>query len=248
MWRFGKFTDAGGDPLDFPECDENISNWTGQVLFNATNARKFYYPPSITLEKGYDAVFFGTGDREDACATGTSDRIYCVKDTHADTTLQEVNLVDVTDPAAAVPDLSDDTSDVDTNGNIDQGWYIQLAAGEKVLAEGTVFYKTFYVTTFSPNNDPCLPGGTAKLYALAHLTGGAVIDFDGNDSAERSTEIGGGIPSKPVTVITETGQKLFMSVGSTNPDGQSEEIGAGIKAVDPLAPSNNFFTSWWEEL
>ena len=239
MWRFGKFTDLFGVPLGFPNTDENIENWEAQVLFlsDATHTRKFYYPPSLTLEKGYDLVFMGTGDREDACATSSSERIYSVKDTHGSGTLEESDLVDVTDPAAALPDLS-----------TDQGWYIQLAAGEKVLAESLIFYKALYVTTFTPNNDPCLPGGVGKMYALGHLTGRAVLTFGGADLT-RSVAVGGGIPSKPVMVITAEGtQKLFVSVGSTNPDASSESFAAGIVAIDPLAPPLNFFYLWWKEL
>jgi len=237
MWRFGKFTDGAGDPLDFPDADEDISNWTGQIIFDSTIARKFFYPPSVTLEEEYDLVFMGTGDREDACNVAGSDRVYCAKDTHAATTLTEANLVDVTSEAAALPDL-DDT---------DQGWYIQLAAGEKALAEGIVFYKTLYITTFTPNDDPCVPGGVAKLYALNYKTGEAVLDFDGDDNPERSTEIGGGIPSKPVMIITEDSEKLLISTGSTNPE-PGNPTGAGIVTIQPLAPPLNFFPLWWIEL
>ena len=236
MWRFGKFTDGAGNPLDFPDCDENISNWTGQIIFDSTNARKFFYPPSVTLEKEYDLVFMGTGDREDACNVAGSNRIYCAKDTHAATTLTEADLVDVTSEAAALPDL-----------DTDQGWYIQLAAGEKALAEGIVFYKTLYITTFTPNDDPCVPGGVAKLYALNYKTGEAVLDFDGDGNPERSTEIGGGIPSKPVMIITEDSEKLLISTGSTNPE-PGNPTGAGIVTIQPLAPPINFFPLWWIEL
>ncbi|MCK5204393.1 MAG: hypothetical protein KAR15_10995, partial [Desulfobacterales bacterium] len=202
-----------------------------------------------TLEHGYDLVFMGTGDREDPCNTATADRFYVVKDNHAATALDETHLVDVTDPAAAVPDLDNATGDVDLNSIYDQGWYIQLAAGEKVLAENTVFYKTAYLTTFTPNNDPCLPGGVGKLYALQYKTGEAVLDFDSDGSLERSTDIGGGMPSKVVTVITDSGGvKLFISVGSTNPDPNSEVFDAGVISVDPLTPKNNFFYLWWREL
>ena len=31
----------------------------------------------------------------------------------------------------------------------------------------------FLFTTFIPNDDPCLPGGVAKLYALNYKTGGS---------------------------------------------------------------------------
>ncbi|UCF72748.1 MAG: hypothetical protein JSW35_11380 [Deltaproteobacteria bacterium] len=249
LWRFGKFTDSEGNPLVFPTCEENINNWTAQIIFlsDPAHTRKFFYPPSVALEKEYDLVFMGTGDREDACNPSSSDRIYCVKDTHGSTTLGESDLVDVTDVAATPPDLSSETGDVDENGQVDQGWYIRLATGEKVLAEGAVFYKAFYIPTFTPNDDPCLPGGVGKSYALNYLTGEAVLDFGGGGPT-RSYEIGGGIPSKPVIVITEEGQKLFISVGSTNPGAESEEVGAGIVAIDPLAPPRNIFYLWWIEL
>jgi type IV pilus assembly protein PilY1 len=148
-----------------------------------------------------------------------------------------------------VPNLDNENGDVDLNGNIDQGWFIQLAAGEKVLAENTVFYKTAYMTTFTPNDDPCLPGGIGKIYALQYKTGAAVLDFDNNGTPERSINIGGGIPSKVVTVITDSGGvKLFISVGSTNADANSEALDAGVVTVDPLVPKINFFYMSWREV
>jgi type IV pilus assembly protein PilY1 len=212
MWRFGQVTQDS-----FPDCNENIHSWVGQILFAAptyvvdstTHTRKFFYPPSVTLEKGYDLIFMGTGDRENACdPTVAADRVYAIKEIHGATTLSEDDLVDVTIPAAAVPNLNNINGDVNLDGNIDQGWFIRLvddfgaAEGEKVLARGVAFYKTYYVTTFTPNSDPCVPGGNAKLYALDYLTGAAVIAFtdtdgDGNNDLSRSVLLGGGIPSKP---------------------------------------------------
>ncbi len=266
MWRFGQVTtDSGGNPLSFPNTDENINAWVGQIFFSAptyvvdstTYRRKFYYPPSVTLEKGYDLIFMGTGCRENACDTTTgADRIYAIKDVHGTSALTETDLVDVTDPAEAVPNLNNTNGDVDLNSHYDQGWYIRLvdnlgaAEGEKVLARGVVFYKTYYITTFTPNNDPCVPGGNARLYALDYLTGAAVIAFtdtdgDGDNDLTRSVLLGGGIPSKPVTVITPEHTKLFISVGSTNPNVLSQSVGAGIVALDPHYPKRNFFYLWW---
>jgi type IV pilus assembly protein PilY1 len=192
----------------------------------------------------------GTGDRENACdTTVAADRIYAIKDVHGTTTLTEVNLVDVTNPVAAVPNLNNINGDVNLDGNIDQGWFMRFvddlgaAEGEKVLARGVVFYKTYYVTTFTPNSDPCVPGGNAKLYALDYLTGAAVIAFtdtdgDGDNDLSRSVLLGGGIPSKPVTVITADATKLFISVGSTNPNASSQSVGAGIVALDKKPPGD----------
>jgi type IV pilus assembly protein PilY1 len=251
MWRLGKFTDATGSALDFPESDENIMNWTAQLVFVSDPAhdRTFYYPPGVTLEKGYDLVFAGTGNRESPCAPTGADRIYSFKDTHDAITLYETDLVNVTDPAAAQPDLDDAAGDVDANGKIDQGWYIQLGTGEKVLAENTIFYKTLYFTTFTPNDDVCMPGGVGKLYAVEYKTGSAVLDFNNDGTIESNLDIGGGIPSKVVMVLTDVGgAKLFISVGSTNPDTNSESFDAGVVSIDPYAPNKNFFRLWWREL
>ena len=254
MWRFASFVDSGNNPLAFPNCNENINSWTGQVFFKTddNNSRKFFYPPSVTLEKGYDMVFLGTGDRENACCNNSNnvcsfagpDIIAAVKETHSLTTIvSETDLVDVTDSTATPPNLA-----------VDQGWYIRLvddngnAVGEKVLAEGTVFNKTFYITTFTPNNDPDVPGGVGKLYALSYITGAAVLDFDNDTNLERISTIGGGIPSKPVTLISRTGIKLLISVGSINPDTSNPSLGAGVKNIDPLLPPVNFFYRYWREV
>jgi type IV pilus assembly protein PilY1 len=251
LWRIGKFTDTNGHSLSFPESDENIMNWSAQILFASDPAyeQKFYYPPSVTLEKGYDLVFAGTGNREDSCNINSYDRIYSIKDIHVNSLLAEDDLVDVTDTSVDAPNLDNPAGDVDGNWVDDQGWYVNLAPGEKFLAEGNVFYKTFYFTTFTPNNDPCLPGGIGKAYALNYKTAAATIDFNNDTILERSTDIGGGIPSKVVTVITDAGGvKLLVSVGSTNPDAISESFAAGLVALDPLAPPINFFYMWWREV
>ena len=282
MWRFASFTDPDdGSALTFPQCNEIIDHasypWTGQVFFKidnrTTNSRKFFYPPSVTLEKGYDLVFMGTGDREDACcnnvsptecSSGEPDILCAVKDTHSSTTiigerdisgtLYPQDLVDVTDPSDTPPNLNASTGDVEPNGFADKGWYIRLvddsgtAVGEKALAESTVFYKVFYITTFTPNDDPCMPGGESRLYALSYLTGAAAMDFDNDNTNDRSVIIGGGIPSKPVMVIRDSGTNLLISIGSTNPDDQSEDVSAGVLVIDPVVPDLNFFYLWWREL
>ena len=262
VWRIGQLDqDSTGTALVFPNSDENINSWNGHVLFRAptyvynsvTTPRKFYYPPSVTLERGYDLVLIGSGDREMACANDTAaDRIYSMRDTHAFVTLTESDLVDVTNPATIPPDL-DIPGDVDSNGVTDKGWYIRLVdsagaqIGEKSLAKGTVFYKVLYLTTFTPSTDPCLPGGAATIYALDYKTGAAVLSLSGA-GLERSKMLGGGIPSNPVPVLTSKGQKLLVSIGSTLPIAGSESIEAGILGIDPLAPDLNFYYIWWREL
>jgi Tfp pilus tip-associated adhesin PilY1 len=260
IWRVAEF---GAAP--FPFADENINNWEPHKLFTArcneqdcadladndgdtlideNDPSKFFYPPTVTLEKGYDLLFIGSGDREDPCNTDTYDALYAIKDNHDDSSpfkpfeLGALINADTTAIGYTPPNLS-----------VDNGWYLRLPQGEKALAESIVFYKILYATTFLPNDDPCTPGGYAKLYALDYLTGTPAIDFNGDGNKDTGFVIGGGIPSKPVIIITETGKtKLLVSVGSTNPDAGSDDTGAGIPTFDPPAPPINFFLRWWREL
>jgi type IV pilus assembly protein PilY1 len=273
MWRFSSFVDSSGNSLAFPNCNENINSWIGRIFFktDTNNARKFFHPPTVTLEKGYDMVFMGTGDRENACCNNGSfacsskapDIIAGVKDTHSSQTViagmessgsfLPRDLVDVTNPIAAPINLTV-SQDADSNGIVDRGWYIRLvdgsgnAVGEKVLAEGTVFYKTFYITTFTPNRDSCVPGGEATLYALNHLTGEPVLDFDHDSNKDQKFTIGEGIPSKPVVLITRIKTKLLISVESANLDVARPGLVAAIKNIDPLLPPINFFYRYWREV
>ncbi len=58
-----------------------------------------------------------------------------------------------------------------------------------------------------------------------------------------------GLLSKPVVVINKTDQKLLVSASRINPgEGGSESVGPGILAIEPSAPSTNFFYLWWREL
>jgi hypothetical protein len=42
--------------------------------------------------------------------------------------------------------------------------------------------------------------------------------------------------------------KLLVSVGSANPDEDSESLAAGVVRIDPLMPPSNFHYRWWREL
>ncbi len=247
MWRLASFITG----LDFPLTNENMTTWTAQSIFDAQDPnKKFFYPPSVTLERGYDLVLSGTGDRENPCDSGTSDLVFAVKDTH----IQEIPLTTVglqkmnPDPDTGQP-TPVNLDDVNNNG-----WYYDLAPGEKMLAEGSVFYKKFYFTTFTPNTDPCVPGGEARLYCLDYKTGVACSEFI-SDDGRPGIVIGGGIPSKPVIVLKDGagGPKLLISVGSTIPDADSESTDsestdAGILIEDADFPEKNFFYIWWKEL
>lgn len=247
MWRLDNASTSCGigfDPSKYLEC-ENINNWSAQTVFVAdtTHARKFYYPPTLTLEYGYDLLFFGTGDRDNACSSTTSDRFYSVKDMHGTAAYGESDLVDITSTPLT------DAQSLDNSTSTNKGWYYQLASGEKVLAENTVYFSTVYFTTFKPDtSDLCVPGGISSVYAMQYKTGGTVLDMNHDGTKDVSLIIGGGIPSKPVMVITDTKTSMLISVGSTNPEDNSQSVNAGVINMAPLTPDKNFFYRWWREL
>ena len=251
LWRIGKFTDEEDNPLPFPEANENSAEWEAHILFFAgipgetPEVRKFFFPPSVTLEKGYDLLFIGTGDVDDPCNATSLDRIYAIKDANGVGTLTEFDLVDVTE-FPPVPDLDDETADVDENGFVDRGWYIRLPAGEKVLAKGLVFNKVYYVTSFTPTGT----GGTAFLYGLSYKTGEpALFGATFPHTPKRQMVTGTSVPSSPVAVVARPGQKLLVSKTLRTPPPEIPSRGtqeAGILAINPTAfPAVNFFYLWW---
>lgn len=177
LWRFD--IDVRDD-----NGNNNPANWMAKIVFSANSGasdrRKIFYPPDVTLEKGnYEMLFFGTGDREAPKDKTVMDRLYGIKDKNLSTILTENDLFDVTNVEASY-------SQVDAKN----GWYIRLEnLGEKSLSPPVVFYGVVYFTTFTPAfgdpNDICFLGeGTGKLYALKYRTGYAALDLDDDGTIE----------------------------------------------------------------
>jgi type IV pilus assembly protein PilY1 len=200
-----------------------VTNWTGKRLFAATPSQANppatgeYYPAQAiygAANAAYDTssnlwIYFGTGDRNHPNNSSTN-RFYGIKD-NTDMTnasyLAESNLTDITTTNAST---------------IAQGWFIQMATYEKIVAAPTIFNSIVYFTSFTYTSTTTCGsgGGTAKLYAVQLTTGYAAINWStgagytssSNASNTRWTTIGSGIPSEPVIVITDSGTSISASV------------------------------------
>jgi type IV pilus assembly protein PilY1 len=203
--------DVGGQVWKFDVTAGSTGDWKGRRLFAAAPgqanpppagefypAQAIYGAPTLAFDDSLNLwVFFGTGDRNHPNNTAAN-RFYGFKDTPTNMTngdtLDESDLTDITS----------------TTSTVNTGWFIQLAANEKVLATANVFNKVVLFSSFTPT-DPSTPttcesgGGTAKLYAIQ------MEDF-GNVFPTRSIEIGEGIASMPVVVITDQGAEVTTSV------------------------------------
>ncbi len=205
--------DMGGLMWRFDIKDPDPNAWSGKILFNSnisvgSGRRKIFYPPDVTLEKGYEMVFFGTGDREHPNDTSVTNRFYALKDRGLNTTLTEDSLEDVTSGSSTPEQLTKK-----------EGWFVSLDAnrGEKVTGGAVVGYGTLYFTTFAPSSKS--GEGTARVYALNYQNGNAILnlnpanDTDGVkiDFMDRSKIIGKGIPSG--TIMSALGKKPVAYTG-----------------------------------
>jgi type IV pilus assembly protein PilY1 len=226
--------DMGGRLWRFDIEALTPAEWTGEILFNANSpfeeGRKIFYAPDVTLEYGYEYVFFATGDRAHPKDGTVVNRIYAVKDGHTGVTLGEDALVDVTDDLLQDSGTAEEVK-ADIMDSLDQkgGWYIRLIThpGEKVLSSPLLVFGDAYFTTYTPPQeevgDPCsMEKGTARLYALDYMTGGATLNLDSsNDSgdvvvlerADRSLIIGDAIPSALVMAIIRGEFHAYVGIG-----------------------------------
>jgi len=260
--------DVGGRMWRFGIQDANPSNWTGKIIFKSnpdgamTNLRKIFYPPTVTLEVGYEMLLFGTGDREHPNDKTIVNRFYALKDK---------NLTDTPSNRAYIEsDLFDATSDILQTGTPEEkqvalaelytkkGWFIQLSTneGEKVLAPPVVFYGVAYFTTFTQSGsasptDPCFVGeGTARLYMVGYKTGAAVFNLDGLvgvGPSDRSQVIGTAIPSGVIITVIQNKIVGYAGMGGGvigsrdyDPNNPSPTRGSPIyfKNRKPLVPIN----------
>ena len=226
--------DLGGRLWRFDVSNADPTDWTANMIFTAnpgaSDHRKLFYPPDVTLERDsvdYEMLFFGTGDRENPKEPTVINRLYAVKDKNPPATLGESDLVDVTSDLLQDPNSTQAQKDAMLSQlSTKSGWLIKLDqnSGEKVLAPPVVYYRTVYYSTFSPTianePDPCLIGlGKGRLYILAYTNGNAAFNLDPSNDvsgevvkrSDRSGVIGAAIPSG--VVVTFIGGTAVGYVG-----------------------------------
>ena len=204
-----------------------VTNWTGKRLFAAASSQTNppaageYYPtqaifttPSLAYDAGGNLwVFMGTGDRYHPNNT-SSNRFYGIKENTSmtnGTILTESNLTNLSSGS----------------GTITQGWYVPMASNEKVLASSDVFNSIVFFTTFTPTTAAVCGGGggDAKLYSINMTTGDAALNLTngtvlplGTAALTMAKTIGTGIPSKPIIIMSQSGNLAtpYLISGTTN--------------------------------
>jgi Tfp pilus tip-associated adhesin PilY1 len=212
-----------------------VTNWTGKRFFAAASGQAnppaagefyptqaIYMPPSLSYDtNGNLWIFFGTGDRFHPNNT-SSNRFYGIKENSTmanGATLTESSLTNLSSGS----------------GTITQGWYVPLATNEKVLASGDVFNSIVLFTTFTPTTAAVCGGGggDAKLYSVNMTTGDAALNLTygtvlnpGQAALAMAKSIGTGIPSKPIVILSQSGNRAtpYVIAGTTNNQISSTQI------------------------
>lgn len=201
---------------------------------SGTTPRKFFFPPEMVPTGQYHAVLIGSGDREHPLYSNGSysvvNRFYMIKDintgsagTDLYTSNIESKLEDITPVAPATTSAYD---------GLQNGYYLTLATGEKVVNAATVVAGYTYFGTnipATPSSNSCISNlGTAKGYAVNPLLG--------NYSA--SIYSGGGLPPTTVAGIVDiiipgtggaasTTKKVPFCIGCGGGGGSSSGGGGG---------------------
>ena len=201
--------------------------WMGKRLFAAASsqsnppaageyypAQGMYSPPTLAYDGNRNLwLFMGSGDRYHPNNTAAN-RFYGIKD---DTTIANGSTL----TESSLTNVSSGT------GTVTQGWYVPLNSNEKILASADVFNSVVLFTSFTPSTAAVCGGGggDAKLYSINMTTGDAALNLTSGTVAVAGTAaltlaktIGSGIPSKPIIIMSQSGNRAtpYVISGTTN--------------------------------
>jgi type IV pilus assembly protein PilY1 len=231
LWKFDVSTPAtisGGAITNWSPAQTGKRLFVGAASQPNPPASGEYYPaqaiyaaPALAFDSAKNLwVYFGTGDRNHPNNTG-SNRFYGIKDT----TEQNNGTANITNGSAFTE--ASLTNVTTGTGTVTQGWYIILNSNEKVLAAADVFNNTVFFTAFTPAATVSCTGGggDARLYAVNLTTGDAAINLatagvlpGGTSALAAAKTIGTGIPSRPIIIMSESGNRAtpYVITGTTN--------------------------------
>lgn len=244
--------DVGGNLWRFDVNDADTSNWKAWKIATVgdrsatASTRKFLFGMDVVYGDTYDSILIGTGDREHPLssntANGVTNRFYMFKDTNIGDTGANLGISDTS--AGQSTGLFDATnsSSVPTSAT---GWYITLAAGEKVVNSALVVAGNVLFGTNKPDtsNTSCTANlGISQRYSVSYLTGAASGSYtDSSGAATRSeTAVGGGFLPSPVTGVVElsSGNVVFVTDNPLNPGGTDNPT---------IVPPTKRYRTYWKQ-
>jgi len=195
VWRFD--IETGGDGTLAERIRGSVAADLGSV--GTLAARRFHYPPDVTLVQDEDGTVFmnvgiGSGWRAHPLDTTVEDRFYMLRTTDYFGPPRDDD-GNVAYPSAVTESALFDASAATTRTagatEVENGWYLRFPSnGEKVLGaaltvDGQVLFTSYVPEAEAETSDGCsVSVGGGRLYALDAITAEAVIDLDGSMETE----------------------------------------------------------------
>ncbi len=227
--------DLGGQVwrVDFNDMrkDSDYSVSRIATLSNGSH-QPFFYSPSISLSTNtaddFLYVALGSGDRTDPMNSTSENRLWVLKDSNGYNNLPgSVDLIQPDELYNVTDNLVESTDEtVAANARAElaaaQGWYLDLAPGEKSLSRLVTFEGNLLATTFEPVEAvgalACNVEHIGRYYQLdirSAVPTGALADIDSPDTNQSRYKNmpTAGILASPVIVFPQGGERTQIYVG-----------------------------------
>ncbi|AOE50087.1 PilC/PilY family type IV pilus protein [Kangiella sediminilitoris] len=270
-------SDVGGQLFRFDVIQEKSSDATtiqaakiADIQGSGVNGnRRFFTKPDISFIKlqgeTIGLVALGSGYRAHPLNEDISDRFYLFYDKKVmtrefeDDVITEATLYNVTEKVSVTDPVTGDSRqrflsifEILADDTKNNGWYLTLSSGEKVLSDSsTINYRLFF-TTYSPSSDDgdvkqcSAVTGQNKLYAVSVL--------DGKPAYFRDAQPGGTIElERSIELVTGGIAPPFSVFFPINDSGEASES-AGYVGLEKICGGNEcdfldqMTTVKWREL
>ncbi|MEM9173702.1 MAG: PilC/PilY family type IV pilus protein [Myxococcota bacterium] len=238
VWKWVIREPGIADPSD---AELYQPDWSFRKFFDhdpsesdTAHARSFYFAPSATLVSGILHLGFGSGERNDLnCSSGlrgcdVPNRFYVVKDRDV---WDSGTLATIDGRASTTGDLTDlTTAEASCPAVAPEGFFFEVADGEKFVTNSEVFNSFFFTSTFKPDlSNACEPSGLSTLYGFLARCGQGFFGPPSPTSpiagTSRTLDLGQGMPTDARLSIApgDGGNRLIIS----KQDGQIVNIESG---------------------
>jgi type IV pilus assembly protein PilY1 len=201
--------------------------------------RKFFYAPDVVPTRAFVGVLLGSGDREKPLKSASADRFYVLKDPNVAKGPPPSTWAPITDATLERLGIAD--------ARFENGCYLDLTSGEKVVTSSASIAGTAYFST----NRPTPPDGASCRANLGEARAYEVPLFCKSQASQVLT--GGGLPPSPVVGMVQVTSSVAgggtvsrvvpFVIGGINPKKSALEI----KKVTPVVPVKRRRPYWFVE-
>ena len=214
------FGDTGGQLWKLDVQSTNLADWQSKRLITLPKGRKFLNAPDAVSspDGSYDAVIIGSGDSEKPFDTNVQNYLLFYRDQDAirsqPLTLADLHQITIDPVSLDFGSLKFDETQSKNNSKLENGWYLELEVGEKVVTRAiTANNITTFATHIPCTANDCNALGEARIYRFDPFN----LKGNGdNETVFRRIEHGGILP--PPTKFTLVIEDKNCETGDCAPE------------------------------